>query len=144
MSESKSPIGVIVVTHGSLGQELVDAARVILGVGDELPLRSLSVGWNDSMDEARELVRRAVEEAERGGGVLILTDMFGGTPTNLCLSFLSEGAAEIITGVNLPMVVKCLNLGRELGECKSLREVAERVARKGRSSVVLASEMLES
>ena len=144
MSEDKPPIGVIVVTHGNLGKELVDAARVILGVGDELPLRALSVGWNDAMDVARELVRCAVEEAEQGAGVLILTDMFGGTPTNLCLSFLSEETVEIITGVNLPMVVKCLNLGRELGECKSLRGVAERVARKGRSSVVLASEMLES
>ena len=143
MSESKPPVGVVVVTHGLLGRELVEAARVILGGSAELPLHALSIGWNDPMDEAREHVEETLAVANHGSGVLILTDMFGGTPTNLCLSFLAEGEVEIITGVNLPMVVKCMNLGRELGEGRTLREVAERVARKGSSSVVLASEMLE-
>jgi PTS system mannose-specific IIA component len=143
VSETKATVGVVVVTHGLLGRELVEAARVILGGDDRLPLQALSIGWDDPMDEARALVDEALASADRGSGVLILTDMFGGTPTNLCLSFLAEDEVEIITGVNLPMVVKCMNLGAELGAGRTLREVAERVARKGSSSIVLASEMLE-
>ena len=143
MSESNPPIGVIVVTHGQLGHELVEAARVILSAEGELPLRALSIGWNDPMDEARAQVSEALDEAQLGSGVLILTDMFGGTPTNLCLSFLAEDEVEIITGVNLPMVVKCMNLAGCQAEGLSLRQVAERVAAKGGSAVVLASEMLD-
>jgi len=80
--DSSQPIGVLVVTHGALGAELVAAARTI--VADPLPhFRALSVGWDDQMDVAREHVRRAIEEADHGRGVLVLTDMFGGTPTNL-------------------------------------------------------------
>ena len=144
MSQTEPITGVVVVTHGRLGQELVDAARIILGAekgGGSL--RALSVGWNDPVEEAREQVRNAVEEADQGAGVLVLTDMFGGTPTNLSLSFLEEGRVEIVTGVNLPMVVKCLNLDTERLRGLSLRELAGRVAEKGAGSVVLASAMLE-
>ena len=144
MSEIEARTGVVVVTHGRLGQELVDAARIILGreeAGEGL--RALSVGWNDPVEEAREQVRGAVEEADEGAGVLVLTDMFGGTPTNISLSFLEEGRVEIVTGVNLPMVVKCLNLDAERLRGLSLRELAGRVAEKGAASVVLASSMLE-
>ena len=134
-------IGVLVVTHGRLAEELVAAARVI--VGEAPHLRALSIGWNDDVDGARELVRRTISEADRGRGVLVLTDMFGGTPTNLSLSFLAPDAVEIITGVNLPMVVKTANLSRELAANLTLRELADRVAAKGRDSVKVAADMLE-
>ena len=133
-------IGVLVVTHGKLAEELVTAARVIVGGADHLT--ALSIGWNDDMDAARETVKHAIARENRGRGVLVLTDMFGGTPTNLCLSFLAPDAVEIVTGVNLPMVVKTASLGRELASMP-LRKVAERVAGKGRESVIVAGDMLE-
>jgi PTS system mannose-specific IIA component len=138
---SKAQVGVVVVTHGRLAEELVAAARIIVGKADNL--RALSIGWNDDMDTAREQVRRAIEQEDRGRGVLVLTDMFGGTPTNISLSFLAEGKAEIVTGVNLPMLVKCASLGRELSQELSLRQLADRVAQKGRESVKVASNELE-
>lgn len=141
MDES-TPVGVLVVTHGQLAAELVEAARTI--VATPLPhFRALSVGWNDEMDQARELVRRAIAECDRGRGVLVLTDMFGGTPTNLCLSCLAPDRVEIVTGVNLPMVVKTANLQRDLAAGRTLRQLADRIAAKGRDSVKVAGAMLE-
>jgi PTS system mannose-specific IIA component len=119
----------------------VAAARVIVGKADNL--RALSIGWNDDVDAARELVRKAIEQEDKGRGVLVLTDMFGGTPTNISLSFLAPGKAEIVTGVNLPMLVKCANLGQEISKDLDLRAIAERVAEKGRGSVIVAGDMLE-
>ena len=142
MTTSKPGVGVIVVTHGRLAEELVAAARVIVGQAAE-HLRALSIGWNDDVDAARELVRRAIAEEDKGRGVLVLTDMFGGTPTNISLSFLAEGRVEIVTGVNLPMLVKCASLGRAPAPELTLREIADRVAGKGRDSVIVAGDMLE-
>jgi PTS system mannose-specific IIA component len=130
-----------VVTHGKLAEELVSAARII--VGGKLDVRHLSIGWNDDVDLAREQVRRAIAETDRGHGVLVLTDMFGGTPTNLCISFLAREKVEIVTGVSLPMIVKTANLAAEAQEGLSLRQVAERVAERGRDSVIVAAGMLE-
>ncbi len=142
MTTPRLPVGVIVVTHGRLAEELVAAARIIVGRADHL--RALSIGWNDDVDAARELVRATMRECDPGGGVLLLTDMFGGTPTNLSLSFLSPESVEIVTGVNLPMVVKCANLTREIAGGLSLRALAERVAEKGRGSVIVAGDVLEA
>ena len=139
--KQQSTIGVLVVTHGRLAEELVAAAHVIVGATDHI--RALSIGWNDDVDKAREIVRRAIEQADRGRGVLVLTDMFGGTPTNLSLSFLLADKVEIITGVNLPMVVKTTNLAKEIASGATLRQIAERVAGKGRESVIVAGDMLE-
>jgi PTS system mannose-specific IIA component len=137
-----TPVGVLVVTHGQLAAELVQAARTI--VAAPLPhFRALSVGWNDEMDRARELVRRAISECDLGRGVLVLTDMFGGTPTNLCLACLAPGRVEIVTGVNLPMVVKTANLQRDIAAGRTLRQLADRIANKGRDSVKVAGAMLE-
>lgn len=142
MSQSRKQVGVVVVTHGRLAEELVAAARVIVGAPAE-HLRHISLGWNDPLESAREQVRACIAAAELGGGVLVLTDMFGGTPTNICLSFLAQGRVEILTGVNLPMVVKSANLASELDQGLSLREIAERVAARGRESVIVPSSMLE-
>jgi PTS system mannose-specific IIA component len=134
-------IGVLVVTHGRLADELVSAAQVIVGSTENV--RALSIGWNDDVDGARELVRAAVEESDRGHGVLVLTDMFGGTPTNLSLSFLAPGQVEIVTGVNLPMVVKTAEVAKKAPADMTLRKLAEKVALKGRESVIVASDRLE-
>ena len=127
-------IGVVVITHGRLAEELVNAARAIVG---EIPgIVAVSMGWSDDVASARAQVERAVAEAG-GGDTLLLTDMFGGTPTNLSLPFLSP-RVEIVTGVNLPMLIKLTSL-RE-GE---LVEVARVVREQGKGAIYVASEILE-
>jgi len=126
-------IGIVVVTHGQLAAELVNAARTIVG---ELPaVAAVSIGWSDDVSAARAAVDLALAEVG-GGDVLILTDMFGGTPTNVSLAFLSP-RVEIVTGVNLPMLIKLSSL-RE-GE---LQEVARVVRDQGKGAIYVASETL--
>ena len=127
-------IGIVVVTHGALAGELVNATRTI--VGDIPAIAAVSIGWSDDMNSAREAIERAVAEVG-GGDVLILTDMFGGTPTNVSLPFLSP-KVEIVTGVNLPMLITLTTL-RE-GE---LVEVARVVREQGKGAIYVASEILE-
>jgi mannose PTS system EIIA component len=127
-------IGIVVVTHGALAGELVNATRTI--VGDIPAIAAVSIGWTDDMGSAREAIERAMAEVG-GGEVLILTDMFGGTPTNVSLPFLSP-KVEIVTGVNLPMLIKLTTL-RE-GE---LVEVARVIREQGKGAIYVASEILE-
>jgi mannose PTS system EIIA component len=127
-------IGIVVVTHGALAAELVNAARTIVG---EIPaIAAVSIGWSDDMTAAREGIEKAMAEVG-GAEVLILTDMFGGTPTNVSLPFLSP-RVEIVTGVNLPMLIKLTSL-RE----GDLTEVARVVRDQGKDAIYVASEILE-
>jgi PTS system mannose-specific IIA component len=127
-------IGIVVVTHGALAGELVNAARAI--VGDIPAIAAVSIGWSDDMGSAREAIERALAEVG-GADVLILTDMFGGTPTNVSLPFLSA-KVEIVTGVNLPMLIKLTTL-RE----GALVEVARVIRDQGKGAIYVASEILE-
>ena len=99
-------IGIVVVTHGRVAEELVNAARTI--VGDIPAIVAVSIGWEDDVSAARAAIEAAIAQVG-GGDVLILTDMFGGTPTNVSLPFLSDHV-EIVTGVNLPMLIKLSSL----------------------------------
>lgn len=127
-------IGIVVVTHGLVAGELVNAARAIVG---EIPaISAVSIGWSDDMLQAREAIEKALAEVG-GGDVLVLTDMFGGTPTNVSLPFLGP-RVEIVTGVNLPMLIKLTSL-RE----GDLREVARLARDQGRGAIYVASEILE-
>ena len=127
-------IGIVVVSHGRLAEELVNAAKTIVG---EIPaIAAVSIGWSSDMDAAREAIGRALSEVG-SEGALILTDMFGGTPTNVSLSFLAPGI-EIVTGVNLPMLIKLST--RRVG---ALAEVARAMREQARESIVVASELLE-
>src|SRR5258705_2162788 len=103
-------IGVVVVTHGQLAIELVNAAEMI--VGDLPQFTAVSIGWHDDVNDAREDIAQAVERVRGEGGVLLLTDMFGGTPSNLGMTFLETDRLEVITGVNLPMLIKLASLRR--------------------------------
>ena len=127
-------IGIVVVTHGALAAELVNAARTI--VGDIPAIAAVSIGWTDDMGSARAAIERAMAEVG-GADVLILTDMFGGTPTNVSLPFLSP-KVEIVTGVNLPMLIKVTTL-RE----GDLVEVARVIREQGKGAIYVASEILE-
>jgi PTS system mannose-specific IIA component len=128
-------IGIVVVTHGGLAQELVSATCRIVG---EIPdVAAVTIGWGDDPGASHEAIKVALAQVG-GADALILTDMFGGTPTNLSLPFLSE-KVEIVTGVSLPMLIKATSL-RE-GE---LREVARVIRDQGRGAICVASEVLET
>jgi PTS system mannose-specific IIA component len=127
-------IGIVVVTHGNLAGELVLAARNI--VGDIPGIKAVTIGWGDEAAAARgEFVAALLEVGSEGA--LVLTDMFGGTPTNLCLPSLSE-QVEIVTGVNLPMLIK-LTSHRE----GDLKEIARVIRDQGKGAIYVASEVLE-
>ena len=110
-------IGVVVVTHGQLATELVNAAEMI--VGDLPRLTAVSIGWHDDVNDAREDIAQAIERVRGESGVLVLTDMFGGTPSNLAISVMDAGKVEVIAGVNLPMLIKLASVRAE----KPLAEV---------------------
>ena len=126
----------VIVTHGVLATELLAAAEMI--VGPVSHIAAVSIGWHDDVDAARDEIERAITRVSAGRGVLIMTDMFGGTPTNIAAMFLKEDEVEVVTGVNLPMIVK---LASETG-AESLAEVARRVREQGREAIYLAGELL--
>jgi PTS system mannose-specific IIA component len=129
-------IGALVVTHGHLGQELMAAAEMI--VGDISHIRAVSIGWHDDVNDAHNDIERRIAEVDSGKGVLILTDMFGGTPSNIALAFHEPGKVDVVTGVNLPMIIKIA--GQKEGD--TLDSLARIVKDKGRSSIALASDFL--
>jgi PTS system mannose-specific IIA component len=131
-------LGLLVVTHGRLAEELVNAVRTIVGSVDAL--EAVSIGWNDEVEESSRRINEAVRRVDCGQGVLLFTDMFGGTPTNLALSLHEEGKIEIVTGVNLPMLIKFANLREQL----ELDEAAERIAKQGREAIHVASHFLQA
>ncbi len=127
-------IGIVVVTHGQVAEELVNAARTIVG---EIPaIAPVSIGWSDDPAEANAAIEKGLEDVG-SGEALILTDMFGGTPTNLSLPHLSS-EVEIVTGVNLPMVIKATALREGV-----LPHVAREVRDQGKDAIYVASEVLE-
>jgi PTS system mannose-specific IIA component len=129
-------IGVVVATHGRLAEELLRAAGGIVGEMKEVEAVNLDTGAGPA--DCAEQLRGAVERADRGQGVLVLADLFGGTPCNLALALVT-GNVEVVTGANLPMLMKLWTLRKE---DRPLAEVAERVAEYGRKNITVASEML--
>src|ERR1700730_4158944 len=133
--ETKKIAGVI-VTHGHLAGELLAAAEMI--VGPISFITAVSIGWHDDVDAARDEVQRAITRVSQGAGVLLLTDMFGGKPHNIASMFLDDGNVEVVTGVNLPMVIK---LASQSGDF-SLIETARRVCDLGRQGIYHAGDLL--
>jgi len=130
-------IGVLLVTHGKLAEELRDAALTIQPEMSRVV--AVALEWNQTGEDARERIARGLAEADEGEGAVILTDMFGGTPTNLTLSFLQKDRVEIVTGVNLPMVLKCVALQRS---GKAVVEIAHVAKDRGQRSICVASDLL--
>lgn len=132
-------VGVVVVTHGQLATELLNAAEMI--VGDLPQFVAVSIGWHDDVEVAREAIARALDRVRgEDNSVLILTDMFGGTPANLGVTFLEPEKVEIITGVNLPMLIKLARLPKT----GSLLEVAREMREHGRNAIWVASDLLDT
>jgi PTS system mannose-specific IIA component len=129
-------IGVVIVTHYRLGDEFLQALRLIVPEAPEF--YAVAIEPTQSVEEMRSRIAAALEAADRGEGVLILTDMFGGTPSNISLSFLEEHHVEVVTGVNLPMLIKLATLG----ESKSLEDLAAFIKQYGQRNISVASEIL--
>ncbi len=129
-------IGVVIVTHYRLGDEFLQALRLI--VPDAPEFRAVSIEPTQSVDEMRSQISAALDAADQGDGVLVLTDMFGGTPSNISLSFLDEHQVEVVTGLNLPMLIKLATLR----ETKSLEDLAAFIKQYGQRNISVASELL--
>lgn len=129
-------IGIVIVTHGRLAEEFVKVAVDI--VGQAKGVVPVCIERGDDMEEVRKEIEKGIKTVDEGDGVVLFTDMFGGTPSNLGLSFLDEGRTEVIGGVNLPMVIKA-SMSREN---KTLKELASFIKEYGQKSISLASEIL--
>jgi PTS system mannose-specific IIA component len=128
-------IGALIITHGNLGRELIKATELIKG-----PLTgvlTIAVDETKGVEELKKEIQTAIKKLDKGSGVLILTDLFGGTPSNISLSFLKESRVEVVTGVNLPMMMKLSHPGD-----LALRDLAALVSEYGRKNIYLASEVL--
>ena len=136
MSEIKK-IGGVVVSHGRVASELLSAAETVVGSMNHIV--AVSIGWHDDVEHAKEQIKRSIENVSEGKGVLLLTDMFGGTPTNISAMFIKENEVEIVTGVNLPMVIKLASQQEEI----TLSEMAKEVETQGKQAIYRTAELLE-
>ena len=129
-------IGGIIVSHGKLAEELLNALTIILG--EVVNMEAISIGWYDDVEESKKKINQSLKRVNQKNGIVIFTDMFGGTPSNLSFSFLKDDQVEIITGVNLPMLIKFVSLQRS----SNLKEVAKKVVEQGKKNIHLASALL--
>lgn len=132
-------IGALIVTHGNLAHELLNAARQI--EADVSSIEAVPLEWNDTVEEARQKIADALSKVGADRAVIIFTDMFGGTPSNISLSFLEPGRVEIVTGVNLPMIVKFATVKEEARDLTTLAHV---ITEKGSKAIRVASDLLAS
>ncbi len=131
-------IGVVVVTHCRLGEELIGAAQLVLG--EELKqFQAVSIDPKEGSEDIREKIIGAIRKVDGGQGILILTDMYGGTPSNISLSFLKETKIEVITGVNLPMLLKLATYQDDI----KLEDLALFITQYGQRNINVASEVLK-
>jgi PTS system mannose-specific IIA component len=129
----------LIVTHGNLAHELLNAARQI--EADVAGMEAVPLEWNDTVDEARAKIADALARIGDESSVIIFTDMFGGTPSNISLSFLEKGRIEVVTGVNLPMIVKFAMLK---SEAEDVADLAHVITEKGSKAIRVASDLLSS
>lgn len=131
-------IGILIVTHSNLGDALIEAAEFITGSRPD-DLVSVSIDLNESADKLRKKIAAGIKEVNQKQGILILTDMFGGTPSNLSYSFLEEGQVEVISGVNLPILLKAIDSRKQM----ELNKLAMSLETYGKKSISLASGILK-
>ncbi|MBP1719338.1 MAG: pts system fructose component [Deltaproteobacteria bacterium] len=130
-------VGVVLVTHPHLGEEFIRSAEMICG--KMLRILTVNIDTRKEVEELRRGIAEAIKKVDEGDGVLILTDMFGGTPSNMSLAFLQEDRVEVLTGLNLPMMIKLSNCREE----RRLKELARMVKEAGQKNINLASEILQ-
>lgn len=130
-------IGGVIVSHGQLGQEMISTAEMI--VGKIANITSVSIDVTSDVESSRERIRRAIKRVNHGSGVVIFTDMFGGTPSNISLSFLDEAEVEVITGVNLAMLIQLSMSTKE----DSFHDLVTALKQRGQENIHIASEFLK-
>lgn len=135
----RTVIGALIVTHGNLAHELLNAARQI--EADVAGIEAVPLDWSDTVDEAREKIAAGLARLGPERGVIIFTDMFGGTPSNISLSFLEQGRIEIVTGVNLPMIVKFAMVKQDAKDVATLAHV---ISEKGAKAIRVCSDLLSA
>lgn len=131
-------IGGVIVSHGKLAEELLNALTII--IGEAVNIEAISIGWYDEVEESKKKINESLKRIDQKNGIVIFTDMFGGTASNLSFSFLKNNQVEIITGVNLPMLIKFVSLQRS----NNLKEVVKKVVEQGKKNIHLASALLSS
>lgn len=129
-------IGIILVTHGRLAEEFVAAMEHV--VGKQQDVATICIGPNDDMEERRSDIARAIARVDSGAGAVLLTDLFGGTPSNLAISLLDPGKTEVIAGINLPMLIRLAGARKDM----ALNDAAQAAREAGRNYITLASEFL--
>lgn len=129
-------IGLVLVTHGRLAEEFISATEHV--VGPQENLRAICIGPDDDMEKRREDIVQGVKAVDTGDGVIVLTDMFGGTPSNLSISILDKGKVEVIAGINLPMLIRLASVR----DGSSLADAVEQAQEAGRKYISIASHVL--
>jgi PTS system mannose-specific IIA component len=130
--------GILVVTHADLGNALIETAQLILGESQE-NINFVSINITESPESLRKKIKQGISKVQTDNGVLILTDMFGGTPSNLSYSFLKEGKVEVISGVNLPILLKAINSREKM----DMEKLTSSIIEHGKRSISLASGILK-
>ncbi len=130
--------GILIVTHGNLGTTLIDTLEMIMGKPQE-NLISISIDIQQDPDNLRKRIKKGIQQVRSDNGVIILTDMFGGTPSNLSYSFLEEGQVEVISGVNLPILMKAVDSREKM----SMEQLTAALIAHGKRSISLASDILK-
>ena len=131
-------IGLILVTHGRLADQFIEAMEHV--VGPQSAVATVCIGPNDDMEERRAEIAAKIKEVDSGSGVIILTDLFGGTPSNLAISLLETGHIEVIAGINLPMLIRLAGARKSMG----VVDAVEAAQTAGRNYITVASELLGS
>lgn len=129
-------IGLVLVTHGNLALEFISAMQHVVGKQEQV--EAVCIGPEDDMEMRRTEILKKVDNVDKGHGAIVLTDMFGGTPSNLAISIMDRAKVEIIAGINLPMLIKVASLRKE----KSLKETVEGAQEAGRKYINIASQLL--
>ena len=131
-------IGLVIVTHGRLAEEFIAATEHV--VGPQEAMRAISIGPDDDMDVRKTEIEAAVKDVDQGGGVIILTDMFGGTPSNLAIALMDPGKIEVLAGINLPMLIKLASIRAKAG----MEEAIEAAEKSGKKYINVGSKVLDS
>ncbi len=132
-------VGIVIVTHGNLGEILIETAQIIFGKPLEGTV-AVSIDLKDDVEMLRKKIHACIKSVNKNKGILILTDMFGGTPSNLSYSFLEEGRIEVLSGVNLPLLIKAVNFRQKESDLHKLAKIIEEY---GKKSISLASDILK-
>lgn len=132
-------IGIVVITHGKLADELIDAVKFVLSEEPAVKIKGVSIDQTKEFETFKKVIQDAIDSVDQGDGVLLVTDMFGGTPSNVSLTFLEENKIEVISGVNLPMLLK-LSTIKDVTDIKDIVKIAEKA---GKENIIVASKLLD-